>query len=112
MLASSAPGITHPVITSSSSSDSNGCRASSARPAAKARSDAENGPGLPHALIKGVRLPSTTKTSFSFFNFIVLLPKPAYFHNAFIEGTATFNGFTGNSLENIFAFIAQQFIDS
>jgi hypothetical protein len=112
MFASSGPGITHPVITSSSSSGSNGCRASSARPAAKARSDAENGPGLPHALINGVRLPSTTKTSFSFFDFIVLLPKSAYLHNAFIECTATFNGFTDNSLENIYAFIAQQFNDS
>ena len=58
-LASSGPGMMQPSTTSSSSSGGNGWRASRARPAATARSAARNGPGMPRALRKGVRQPST-----------------------------------------------------
>ena len=62
MLASSSLGIMQPRMTSSKSVGAKGWRASSGCPAATARSDAENGPGFPRALMYGVRLPSTTKT--------------------------------------------------
>ena len=56
---SSATTLTQPRMTRSIASGSNAWRISSGRPHWTARSTGVNGPGLPRALMKGVRAPST-----------------------------------------------------
>jgi hypothetical protein len=51
--------LTQPRITWSKASGLNGWRSNSGRPHCTARSTGVNGPGLPRALMNGVRLPST-----------------------------------------------------
>ena len=58
MFTSSGEGEAQPRMTSSSCSAAKGWRTSRARPAAVARSPAENGPGALRALRNGVRAPS------------------------------------------------------
>jgi hypothetical protein len=55
---SSAMTLTQPRMTWSNASGGNGWRSSRGRPHWTARSTGVNGPGLPRALRKGVRLPS------------------------------------------------------
>jgi hypothetical protein len=50
--------LTQPRMTMSKASGGNGWRSSSGRPHWTTRSTGVNGPGLPRALRKGVRLPS------------------------------------------------------
>jgi hypothetical protein len=59
MFTSSTDGMAQPTMTSSSSDGANGWRSRSVRPAAVARSEAENGPGRLRDFRNGVRAPST-----------------------------------------------------